>query len=87
MPNSYPRSEPIEIRLADRNDQVVFVLVASVLDNGVLFTSLTGPNDHTMHSISSLQARGIMPRKAVKNWQDEMIAFAASGLYKVKEIR
>ena len=38
-------------------------------------------------SVSNLQLKEIVPKKAVPGWQEDAIAAAGSGLYTVEEVR
>lgn len=84
---SAPRREPIELRLADRNDELQYVLWASVNDAGIICYSMTRPTGSTPNALSNLQHRSPFPRKAVKGWQHEALLAASSGLYRVSELR
>ena len=77
--------EPIEIRFEDHRGEENYVLIAHARD-GLVITSLQGLTGQPQ-SMSNLQAKGTYPRKAVRGWQDELVAYVRTGLYSVSEIR
>lgn len=79
-------NEPVEIRLADRNGTVRYVITGAVHANGLLSLVMTSP-DGTVNALSNLQSKAMFPRKAVPGWQAELVDYATAGLYQVNEVR
>ena len=88
-----PVRNPIELRLKNPNlkdrarQEFVFVFTLWVDGHGIIRHSLDNGRGGSSRSVSNLQLKQIVPKKAVPGWQVEAIAAAGSGLYDVEEIR
>jgi len=82
-----PVDTPVEIRLGGSwtSDRYVFTLWRD--GHGIIRHSLDNGRGGPSMSVSNLQLKQIVPKKAVPGWQVEAVAAAASGLYGVEEIR
>ena len=78
---------PIELRLGGAWTEDRFVFTLWVDGHGIIRHSLDNGRGGASHSVSNLQLKEIVPKKAVLGWQVEAIAAAGSGLYDVEEIR
>jgi hypothetical protein len=84
-------TEPVEVRMQLGTGGKVKVLTASAR-NGLVVHSLNNGVGGPPESLSNLQVRRggktvLFPTKAVKGWQDEVVAFVANSLYTVTEVR
>jgi hypothetical protein len=88
--------EPIEIRLDRehaRNGNTIrpgatpYVLVAYRTERGTIGHDLSIGGAGQSEAMSNIQSKAVFPRKAVKGWQAEVVAFAEASLYKVVEVR
>ena len=82
-----PVRHPIELRLKNPNLKDRFVFTLWVDGHGIIRHSLDNGRGGSSQSVSNLQLKEIVPKKAVPGWQVEAIAAAGSGLYDVEEIR
>lgn len=80
-----PLDVPVEVRLSGARK--TYIASAWLDSRGMVGHGLGLPGDDQGHSISNLQCTGTLPRKAVPGWQAEFIAFVASGLYSIAEVR
>lgn len=86
-----PVGTPIELRLwnprmnGGRGQRFVFTLWVD--GHGIIRHSLDDGRGGSSQSVSNLQLKEIVPKKAVPGWQVEAVAAAGSGLYDVEEIR
>ena len=78
---------PIELRLANPRLNGVYVYTLWVDGHGIIRHSLDDGRGGSPQSVSNLQLKEIVPKKAVPGWQIEAIAAAGSGLYEVEEVR
>lgn len=78
-------TDPVEITIQFRDGRRN-VLFAANRDSAVQY-SLTPENGTTPLSIANLQAKGAYPRKAATGWQALMVAFVASGLGEIVDIK
>jgi hypothetical protein len=82
-----PISTPIELRLVNRTGETEYVYTLWVDGHGIIRHSLDNGRGGPSLSVSNLQLKEIVPKKAVPGWQVEAVAAAGSGLYGVKGIR
>ena len=82
-----PTWAAIELRLKNPNLKDRFVFTLWVDGHGIIRHSLDNGRGGSSQSVSNLQLKQIVPKKAVPGWQVETIAAAGSGLYDVEEIR
>ena len=82
-----PVRHPIELRLGGPWTTQRFVFTLWVDGHGIIRHSLDNGRGGSSQSVSNLQLKEIVPKKAVPGWQVEAIAAAGSGLYDVEEIR
>ena len=82
-----PIGSPIELRLGNPRQPERFVFTLWVDGYGIIRHSLDNGRGGSSQSVSNLQLKQIVPKKAVPGWQVEAIAAAGSGLYEVEEIR
>jgi len=82
-----PVGTPIELRLVNRTGETEKVYTLWVDGHGIIRHSLNNGRGGPSLSVSNLQLKQIVPKKAVPGWQVEAIAAAGSGLYEVEEIR
>jgi hypothetical protein len=82
-----PIGTPIELRLGDAwtTDRYVFTLWMD--GHGIIRHSLDNGRGGMAQSVSNLQLKQMVPKKAVPGWQAEAVAAAGSGLFEVEEIR
>lgn len=78
---------PIEIRLSSRRLPNEYVFTLWVDGHGIIRHSLDDGRGGPSQSVSNLQLKEIVPKKAVPGWQQEAIAAAGSGLYTIEAIR
>lgn len=86
---STPINEAVEVRLTLRNSNRALVLSAWLHEatGTVGYTLSQASGGGYNESLSNLQARATFPRKAVAGWQAEVVAFAASGIFDITEVR
>ena len=82
-----PVGTPIELRLGGAWTKNKFVYTLWVDGHGIIRYSLDNGRGGSSQSVSNLQLKEIVPKKAVPGWQVEAVAAAGSGLYDVEEIR
>ena len=82
-----PLRTPIELRLKNPNLKERFVYTLWVDGHGIIRHSLDNGRGGASQSVSNLQLKQIVPKKAFPGWQAEVVAAAGSGLYDVEEIR
>ena len=78
---------PIEVRLGGAWTEDRFVFTLWVDGHGIIRHSLDNGRGGSSQSVSNLQLKEIVPKKAVPGWQVEAVAAAGSGLYEVEGIR
>ena len=78
---------PIELRLVNRTGETEYVYTLWVDGHGIIRHSLDNGRGGPSLSVSNLQLKQIVPKKAFPGWQIEAVAAAGSGLYDVEEIR
>ena len=83
----YEVRTPIELRLGNPRLNQGYVYTLWVDGHGIIRHSLDNGRGGSSQSVSNLQLKQIVPKKAVPGWQVEAIAAAGSGLYDVEEIR
>jgi hypothetical protein len=79
---------PVEVRISRAGRDLVYVLLAHE-DAGVVRYSLSVNGSGQAESLANLQAspKVVFPRKAVSGWQAEVVAWAATGLGSIVEVR
>lgn len=82
-----PVSTPIELRLVNRTGETEYAYTLWMDGHGVIRHSLDNGRGGPSMSVSNLQLKQIVPKKAIPGWQGEAVNAAASGLYEVEEIR
>ena len=82
-----PVDTPVEIRLGSARQPDRFVFTLWLGDHGIIRHSLDNGRGGPSQSVSNLQLKAILPKKAIPGWQADAIHAAASGLYDVEEIR
>ncbi len=83
--NGWPRDEGEQPEPADRQNRYVYTLWVD--GHGIIQHSLDNGRGGPSLSVSNLQLKQIVPKKAVPGWQGEAVNAADSGLYNVEEIR
>ncbi len=78
---------PVELRLVNRTGETEYVYTLWVDGHGIIRHSLDNGRGGPSQSVSNLQLKEIVPKKAVPGWQEDAIAAAGSGLYTVDEVR
>ena len=78
---------PIELRLVNRTGETEYAYTLWVDERGIIQHSLDNGRGGPSMSVSNLQLKEIVPKKAVPGWQEDAIAAAGSGLYTVEEVR
>ena len=82
-----PVDTPVEIRLGSPRQPERFIFTLWRDGHGIIRHSLDNGRGGSSQSVSNLQLKAILPKKAIPGWQAEAIHAAASGLYDVEEIR
>jgi hypothetical protein len=83
-----PVGTPIELRLGSTTHYArTLVFTLWVDSHGIIRHSLDNGRGGSSQSVSNLQLKQIVPKKAIPGWQIEAVAAAGSGLYDVDEIR
>jgi hypothetical protein len=80
-------TDPIEIRFADRQGKIKYVLCASITSQGTIHYALDNGKGGPPESLSNLQSQGIFPKKAVAGWHQDVQVAAQAGIYRVHEVR
>ena len=81
-----PLTQPLAIHLSDRSGDERYILTAVAADSGALRINMTVKGHGTSHALSNLQSRAVCPTVVRPGWQEDLITFAAAGIYHLRNV-